>query len=84
MAHGLGDWELAVGVEPLEPDAVEVGDDGGGFPVGVDVGANLAPVDALADEPGGELVDGRVSAFHLLGDGGVLQDGFGARLTRTS
>ena len=27
VAHGLGDWELAVGVEPLEPDAVEVGDD---------------------------------------------------------
>ena len=49
VAHGLGDWELTVGVEPLEPDAVEVGDDGGGFPVGVDVGSNFTPVDALAD-----------------------------------
>lgn len=49
LYRGL-DGCLRVGVEPLQAEAVEVGDQGRSFPVGIYVGPDLASLDALPDQ----------------------------------
>ena len=66
------------GVEPLQPDAVQIRDQRRGLPVDVDTLANLAAFDALADQADDQIMQIGLPLQHIVTNRRLRCDPLGA------